>query len=148
VKRPAQFLSLLFLASLIACGGSNMAVKTGGPPIMSGNYNLTATSQTVSRPAFIAGALQSDPMGHVTATMQIINGNLQCFQATGVTFTGIVDSQGQLSLTSSSINGQTINITAMVSVDGNTISSGSYTTTGSGCFPTGTRALSPAPRFT
>jgi len=107
----------------------------GGPPMMSGNFNMTATSQTSPSQFFIGGALQSDAGGVVTAGMLIINLNNSCFD--NVTFSGTVNNKGELSLTGRNANGLVISVAGKVSGDGKTISNGSYTITHSPCLPPG-----------
>ncbi|HKE30280.1 MAG TPA: hypothetical protein VKD65_01055 [Candidatus Angelobacter sp.] len=141
MRNAASFFVLLGVLFLLACGGGGGNMTTTNPPpfiIMSGNFSMTATSQTVSNTIFIGGAIQSDSSGHVTATMHTNDINFSCFDnISGITLTGSLSPQGQLSLTSSSINGQTLTISAMVSSDGKTISNGTYSVSGNGCLPTG-----------
>jgi hypothetical protein len=137
MNKAALFLFLLGILLLVACGGS-MVSTMNQPIMMSGNFNMTAVSQTVSNTVFVGGALQSDPSGHVTATMHTNDIKFACFDnVSGITFAGTLTSQGQLSLTSSSINGQTMSVSAMVSSDGKTISNGTYSIAGTGCLPSG-----------
>jgi hypothetical protein len=123
---------------LISCGGggssstssSTMSTPSAIPNI-SGNYDLTATSQVVANTSFIGGALNSDSAGHITGTMHVAQSS--CYSLiTDVPVTGTVNAQGQLSVTTASVGSQVVNVTANVSSDASTISSGTYTITG-GC---------------
>lgn len=136
MNQAARFLFLLGVVFLLACGGSMMSTMMNQPIMMSGNFSMTAVSQTVSNTVLIGGSVQSDSNGHVTAMMHTNDTSFACFDnISGIMFTGTLTPQGQLSLTSSPINGQTISITAMVSSDGKTISGGTYSVMGTGCLP-------------
>lgn len=143
MNKAARFLFLLGVVFLLACGGGNMVMTMNNQPIMmSGNFSMTAVSQTVSNTVFIGGSVQSDSSGRVTAIMHTNDVNFACFDnLSGIMFTGTLTPQGQLSLTSSPINGQTISISAMVSSDGKTISGGTYSIMGTGCLPSGDHGM-------
>jgi hypothetical protein len=121
------------LACLILGCGSGGSTPTPTVLALNGNYNFTASSQVVSNFAFIGGPLQSNPTGSVTATMHIDDPS-NCFALTSIpTFTGTINSQGQLSVTSNNVQSKVINVTAAVSPDGKTITNGTYNITGTAC---------------
>lgn len=122
---------LAFLAITLGCGGSSTPIQTK-PPILSGNFGMTATSQAGPISFQLGGPLQSSG-GSVSGTINIDSSTSTCFDFfTALTFTGTLSPTGQLSLTSSSYVGQVFNLTGTVSADGMTISSGTYSITG-GC---------------
>lgn len=102
---------------------------------MNGNFSFTAASQALSpNMVFIGGPLQTDSMGNVSGTLGVSNSVSNCI-ALGTTamFSGSINAQNQLMLTSAPINGQVITLNTMVSADGNFFSSnGTYSVAG-GC---------------
>jgi hypothetical protein len=81
---------------------------------------------------FIGGPLQTDAAGHVSGTLGISNSVSACIPlGTKAAFTGMIDSQNMLTLTSASIAGQVISLTATARPN-QTFAAGSYTVTG-GC---------------
>lgn len=138
MTRPMRFLSFLFLVLVIGCGGGTMTqppVAFNSPPL-SGSFSFDGTSQNANtNTIFVGGALQSDSGGHVSGTMGITtNPNVTtCFpEGSSAAFTGTLDGQGRLMLTSAPVAGQVITLGAMVSSDGNFISNATYSVTG-GC---------------
>jgi hypothetical protein len=83
--------------------------------------------------SFIGGPLQSNSAGNVTATMHIDDPS-SCFALTTIpTFTGTINSQGQLTVTSNNVQSKVISVTATVSPDGKAITNGAYNITGTAC---------------
>lgn len=116
---------------ILGCGSSMTPPMVGGPPpTMSGSFGMTAVS-TSSGTLVFGGPIQSTPTGSVTATMRV--DKTACFDFfTPLTFTGNISSGGQLSMTSSPFQSQTVTVSGMVSSDGTTISGGTFSISG-GC---------------
>jgi hypothetical protein len=138
MKSVVRVLSYLLVSVVLGCGSGTITNPHGNSPNLNGSYSFIGLSQNSGTNIFtLGGPIQTDPSGHVTANFGVTSvGNTNtCFPAGSAgSFTGTLDSQGQLSLNSGAINGQTINITGTVSTDGNNFISGrpSYTITG-GC---------------
>lgn len=139
MKLSLRFLPCLLGSAILGCGGgAKMPTSTGNPVALNGSYSFIALSQNSGTNIFtLGGPIQTDSSGHVTANFGVtsVGTTNTCFPAGSAgTFTGTLDSQGQLSLTSGAINGQTISLTGSVSTDGNNFFGGrpSYTITG-GC---------------
>lgn len=117
---------------MLGCGGGSTPTQTM-PPTMSGNFGFTATSQIGTNTFQFGGPIQSGAGGPVTGTMNVDSATSTCFDFfTALAFTGSLSPSGQLSLTSAPYVGQVFSLTGIVSSDGMTISSGSYSIAG-GC---------------
>ncbi len=137
MKKPAFILLGCFgLLALVSCGGSS--TKTNpvafAPASLTGNFSFTATSQKLSpNQIFIGGALQTDANGHISGTLGVSNSTSNCIAlGTTAAFTGSINPQNLLTLTSAPINGQVITFTTTMSADGNFFSQGTYSIAG-GC---------------
>ena len=137
MKLVAGFLTCLLVSAILGCGGS-ITNPPGNQPTLNGSYSFIGLSQNSGTNIFtLGGPIQTDPSGHVTANFGVtsVGTTNTCFPAGSAgSFTGTLSPQGQLSLTSGAINGQTISITGTVSTDGNNFFGGrpAYTITG-GC---------------
>ena len=136
--KPMRFLTFLFLLVVIGCGGGTMTqppVAFNAPPL-SGSFSFIGTSQNSNTTTiFVGGALQRDSSGQVSGTMGITtNPNVTtCFPAgSNAAFSGTINGQGQLMLTSAPVAGQVITLNATVSSDGNFFSKSTYSVAG-GC---------------
>lgn len=127
-------ITLLFCLALSGCGsGGSTPSPTPTVLALNGNYNFTSSSQVINNVSFIGGPLQSKSNGNVTATMHIDDPS-SCFALTTIpTFTGTINSQGQLSVTSNNVQSKVISVTATVSPDGKTIANGTYSIAGTAC---------------
>src|SRR3954464_5525012 len=140
MKLVVRFLLYLLVSAILGCGGGSTTMTNpgGNAPILNGSYSFIALSNLAGTNIFtFGGPIQTDTSGHVTGNFGVtsIGSTNTCFPAgTAGSFTGTLSPQGQLALTSVAINGQTINMTATISTDGNNFFSGrpSYTITG-GC---------------
>jgi hypothetical protein len=137
MKLVVRFLSYLLVSAILGCGSTTMTNPPGNPPALNGSYSFIALSQNSGTNIFtLGGPIQTDPSGQVTANFGVtsIASTNTCFPAGSAgSFTGTLNPQGQLSLTSGVINGQTINVTGTLSADGNFFTGRpSYTITG-GC---------------
>ena len=124
---------LLLLAAGCTGGGNNMTGPVGftARANVSGSYGITGMSQTTSQSYLIGGIFQNDGNGNITGVARVDRS--ACFDfGVPVTFSGSVNSQNQLTLTSASINGQVITLSGSVSSDGKTISGGTFSISG-GC---------------
>lgn len=135
----------LFLGMIIVlsgCGGKNSTPSsmTGTPVSFSGNYELTAVSQsTPGVNFFIRGFLEDDASGMITGSVPGTSIGGGCFNTVGGTLTGSVDSAGNLSLSFQSGDRlHLLSIKGALSADKQTIT-GSFTTD-SVCGGTGTVA--------
>jgi hypothetical protein len=134
MKLVVRFLSYLLVSAVLGCGSTTIT----NPPALNGSYSFIALSQNSGTNIFtLGGPMQTDPSGHVTANFGVtsVGTTNTCFPAGSAgPFTGTLSPQGQLSLTSGAINGQTVSVTGTVSTDGNNFFGGrpSYTITG-GC---------------
>jgi hypothetical protein len=125
---------------ILGCGGGSttMTNPPGNTPTLNSSYSFIALSKNAGTNIFtVGGPIQTDSSGHVTANFGVtsVGTTNTCFPAGSAgSFTGTLSPQGQLSLTSGAINGQTISMTATISTDGNNFfkDRGSYTITG-GC---------------
>jgi len=100
--------------------------------LLNGNFALTAVSQMVTNTAFIGGNVQTDSSGQFSGVLHVQESNSNCFAVTtDVSFTGNIRGL-TLTATSASVNGQVIMVNAMISSDGKSITSGSYSISG-GC---------------
>ena len=132
-----SFLSGFLLAVLCAgCGGGGAnnpptnTVTNAPQAFVNGNFAMTAVSQVVSNTSFIGGNVQTDAAGHFSGVLHIAGSN--CFGVTtDIPFTGTISGL-TLSATSSAVNGQIITVNVMISADGKSIISGSYSING-GC---------------
>jgi hypothetical protein len=138
MKLVVRFLSYLLVSAILGCGSANMTNPGGNSPALNGSYSFIALSKNAGTNIFtVGGPIQTNPSGHVTANFGVtsVGTTNTCFPAGSAgSFTGTLSPQGQLSLTSGAINGQTISMTGTISTDGNNFFSGrpSYTITG-GC---------------
>lgn len=138
MKLVVRSLPCLLVSAIIGCGGGSITNPPGNPPTLNGSYSFIGLSQNAGTNVFtLGGPIQTDSSGHVTANFGItsVGTTNTCFPAGSAgSFTGTLGPQGQLSLTSGAINGQTISITGTVSTDGNNFITGrpGYTITG-GC---------------
>jgi hypothetical protein len=138
MKLLVRFLSYLLVSVVLGCGSTTMTNPSGNTPTVNGSYSFIALSKNAGTNIFtLGGPIQTDASGHVTANFGVtsVAPTNTCFPAGSAgSFSGTLSPQGQLSLTSVAINGQTISITATVSTDGNNFFKGtdSYTITG-GC---------------
>lgn len=141
MKLVLQFFLFLSALLILSCGGTTTPMTntlSGNAPTLNGSYSFIALSQKAGTNIFtFGGPIQTDASGHVTGNFGItsVAPTNTCFPAgSTVSFTGTLSTQGQLSLTSSAINGQTISMSASVSTDGNNFVGGktSYSITG-GC---------------
>ena len=138
MKLVVRFLTYLLVPAILGCGSTNMTGPGGNSPSLNGSYSFIAGSQNSGTNIFtFGGPIQTDTSGHVTANFGVtsVGSTNTCFPAGSAgSFTGTLSPQGQLSLTSGTINGQTINMTATISTDGNDFFTGrpSYMITG-GC---------------
>lgn len=140
MKLVVRFLACLLVLVLFGCGGgsSTMTNPSGNTPTLNGSYSFIALSKNAGTNIFtVGGPIQTDSSGHVTANFGVtsVGTTNTCFPAGSAgSFTGTLSPQGQLSLTSGTINGQTINMTATITTDGNNFFTGrpDYTITG-GC---------------
>ncbi len=135
MTKPMRFLVILTLLAN-GCGSSTMnQPPVANPPSLSGGFSFNGTSQNAStNTIFIGGTLQSSG-SNVSGTMGITTnpGITTCFPAgSSAAFTGTINGQGQLMLTSAPIAGQVITLTAMVTNDGNFFSNAAYSVSG-GC---------------
>jgi hypothetical protein len=136
----ARLLACLLVSTILGCG-SGSVTKTnpsGNTPTINGSYSFIALSKNSGTNIFtLGGPIQTDGSGHVTANFGVtsVAPTNTCFPAGSAgSFTGTLSPDGQLSLTSVAINGQTISMSNTVSTDGNNffVGRGSYTITG-GC---------------
>ena len=138
MKFAVRSLSCLLVSVIIGCGSTTITNPPGNSPTLNGSYSFIGLSQNSGTNIFtLGGPIQTDLSGHVTANFGVtsVASTNTCFPAGSAgSFTGTLGPQGQLSLTSGAINGQTISITGTVSTDGNNLISGrpGYTITG-GC---------------
>src|SRR6476646_3137800 len=115
-----------------------MTIPPGNSPTLNGSFSFIAGSHKAGTNIFtFGGPIQTDSNGHVTANFGVtsVGSTNTCFPAGSAgSFTGTLSPQGQLSLTSVAINGQTISVTGTISIDGNNFFGGrpGYTITG-GC---------------
>jgi hypothetical protein len=117
---------------VLGCGGSTTMMTPPPPPAMSGSFGMAAVS-TGPDTFLIGGPIQSNAGGSVSGTVRVDSSTSTCFDFfTPITLNGSISSTGQLSLTSSIYNLQTINIMGTLSADGKTISGGTFNITG-GC---------------
>lgn len=140
MKLVARFLACLSVAAIFGCGGGSVTKtnSSGNTPTINGSYSFIALSKNAGTNIFtLGGPIQTDASGHVTANFGVtsVGSTNTCFPAGSAgSFTGTLSPQGQFSLTSVAINGQTISMSNTVSTDGNNFFTGrgSYTITG-GC---------------
>lgn len=140
MKLASRFFPFLAGLLILGCGGSTTMTNpsTGNAPTLNGSYSFIAGSQNSGTNIFtFGGPIQTDANGHVTANFGVtsIAPTNTCFPAGSAgSFSGTLSPQGQLSLTSVAINGQTISVTAKISTDGNNFFTGisSYSISG-GC---------------
>lgn len=138
MKLVVRFLSCLLVSAILGCGSGTITNPRGNPPALNGSYSFIALSKNAGTNIFtFGGPIQTDTNGHVTANFGVtsVGSTNTCFPAGSAgSFTGTLSPQGQLSLTSGAINGQTISVTGTISTDGNNLFTGrpSYTITG-GC---------------
>ncbi len=137
MKLVARFLSYLLVSAILGCGSTTMTKPPGNSPTLNGSYSFIALSQNSGTNIFtLGGPIQTNPSGHVTANFGVtsVASTNTCFPAGSAgLFTGTLGPQGQLSLTSGAINGQTISVTGTLGPDGNFFEGRpSYTITG-GC---------------
>jgi len=138
MKLALRLLPCLLGSAILGCGGTKTTPFTGNPLALNGSYSFIAGSQIAGTNILtLGGPIQTDSIGHVTANFGVtsIAPTNTCFPAGSAgSFSGTLSPQGQLSLTSVAINGQTISVTANISTDGNNFFTGisSYTISG-GC---------------
>jgi hypothetical protein len=141
MKLALRFLPCLSALLMLGCGGSTTPMTNplnGNAPTLNGSYSFIAGSQIAGTNIFtFGGPIQTDSSGHVTANFGVtsVAPTNTCFPAGSAgSFSGTLSPQGQLSLTSVAINGQTISVTAKISTDGNNFFTGisSYSISG-GC---------------
>jgi hypothetical protein len=138
MKLALRFLPCLLGSAILGCGGTKMTTPIGNPPALNGSYSFIAGSQNSGTNIFtFGGPIQTDSSGHVTANFGVtsVAPTNTCFPAGSAgSFSGTLSPQGQLSLSSVAINGQTISVTANISTDGNNFFTGisSYSING-GC---------------
>lgn len=140
MKLVARLLACLSVAAIFGCGGGSVTKtnSSGNTPTINGSYSFIALSKNAGTNIFtLGGPIQTDASGHVTANFGVtsVGSTNTCFPAGSAgSFTGTLSPQGQFSLTSVAINGQTISMSNTVSTDGNNFFTGrgSYTITG-GC---------------
>ena len=138
MKRFLYLSSLVLLLVVVGCGGST--IMGGLPPSptptpagsgMNGNFGMSAVS-TGPDIFSIGGAFQT-ANGSVTGTVRVDSSTSKCFDFfTPLTFAGTISSDDHLSMTSSSFQSQTINVTGVLSSDGKSISGGTFLVIG-GC---------------
>src|SRR5690349_20010218 len=132
MKRTRSLFSWAWTLILLGCGGgsSMMTPPPPPPPAINGSFGLTAVDSATLNTIPIGGTIQSTPAGAVSATMRV--DNTLCFDFfTPLTFSGNISPSGQLSMTSSAFQGQTLALTGMVSSDGKMITSGTFSMSGS-----------------
>lgn len=132
MKGALHLLSSALALVVLGCGGSTTMMPPPPPPVMNGSFGMAAVS-TGPDTFLIGGPIQSNAGGTVSGTVRVDSSTSTCFDFfTPLTLSGTVSSTGQLSLTSSVYNLQTINIMGTLSADGKTISGGTFNITG-GC---------------
>jgi len=118
----------------LGCGGNSTVNPPIPAPALNGNFNISATSLGTSGVNMFGGAIQPDSAGHVTGTLHDAGSFLLCFGLQlDLPFTGTIDSNGQLSATIASSNNQVVSLNGHVSPNGSSLSSGTYTVSGTGC---------------
>ncbi|HEX3154467.1 MAG TPA: hypothetical protein VHV32_07560 [Candidatus Angelobacter sp.] len=141
MKLALRFFPFLSALLMLGCGGSTTPMTNplnGNAPTLNGSYSFIAGSQIAGTNIFtFGGPIQTDASGHVTANFGVtsVAPTNTCFPAGSAgSFSGTLSPQGQLSLSSVAINGQTISVSAKISTDGNNFFTGtsSYTISG-GC---------------
>lgn len=116
------------------CGGSGTSSTSSSTPpppqypSITGNWSLTAASTVVVQNTLIGGYLTSTGKS-VSGTLHVLNS--PCYSlTTDVPITGTVTTAGVLTATSAQVSSQTISVSG--TINGDTLSSGSYTIAG-GC---------------
>jgi hypothetical protein len=138
MKLVVRILSYLLVSAILGCGSTTMTNPPGNSPTLNGSFSFIAGSQKAGTNIFtFGGPIQTDSSGHVTANFGVtsVGSTNTCFPAGSAgSFTGTLSPQGQLSLTSVAINGQTISVSGTVGTDPNNpfLGKPSYTITG-GC---------------
>src|ERR1700739_1958932 len=139
MKLVLRFLVCLSVAAIFGCGGGSVTkTNSGNTPTINGSYSFIALSKNAGTNIFtFGGPIETDASGHVTANFGVtsIAPTNTCFPAGSAgSFSGTLSPQGQLTLTSVAINGQTISVTGTISTDGINLFTGrpNYTITG-GC---------------
>lgn len=128
-------LSLLLCTLFIGCGRGGIPPLTAVTPITTGTGSWFITGYYHAPPSFISpyyiGGSLTDANGQLTGVFHI---DTSCFgsYATDIPYTGTLDSNNNLSITSSSVNGQILTLQGVLSSDGSTLSRGNFTVTG-GC---------------
>lgn len=134
MKRLSYLLTSVLASTLFGCGGGStmMTQPPPPPPGMNGNFGMAAVA-TGPDSFQIGGLFQSTAGGMVSGTVRVDSATSTCFDFFApLTFSGTMSSGGQFSLTSSVYDLQTITISGMLSSDGKTITSGSFSIAG-GC---------------
>lgn len=133
----ASLAALVLLCGGAGCGGSGSNATIPPPlprPSVNGNFNITTTSQGANGINHFGGALQTDSAGHVTGTVHVAGPLLLCFGVQlHLPLAGSIDSNGRLTATITTSNGQTLALSAQVSPNGALLSGGAYTGSGTGC---------------
>jgi hypothetical protein len=134
MKTLASVLAVLCVLTMVSCGGKPPKQAPIAFSSLNGNFSFTGTSQNLApNKIFIGGLLQTDAAGRVSGMLGVSNSVSNCIAlGTTASFTGTIDSQNHLMLTSATINGQMISLSTTVSSDGNFFSVGSYSVAG-GC---------------
>lgn len=144
MRISGKLLPIVLLVSLFGCGGGSMSgskpvtpPSTPPPvvPAMNGNWEILANSQ-VANTTYEGGGSFSTNGTAVTGTLHFVNSSCYWGSQNGATIfydipiTGTLSSKGNLTASSSAVNGQTLNFSGVWS--NGAISSGTYSITG-GC---------------
>ncbi len=134
------FLCVVVLSGLYGCGGgSSRSVGSSSPPppespVLNGNWEIQATSQVTANTSYLIGGSFATTGTAVTGILHFLNYSCYYIPAKNsewdVPVTGTVSSSGSLSLTSSVVDEQTLNVSGTVA--SGRITSGTYSIS-SGC---------------
>ena len=128
-------LPFLLCTFFIGCGRGGIPPLISTPPVTTGTGNWSITgyyedTPNTFAPYYIEGSL-INTNGQITGVFHI-GTNCFGFSATDIPYTGTLDSKNNLSITSSSVNGQILTVQGLISSDGSTLSRANFAVTG-GC---------------
>lgn len=127
-------LPFLLCTFFIGCGRGGIPPLISTPSVTTGtgNWYISSYYEVTSSvfPYYIGGSL-IDANGQLTGVFHI---DTRCFgsNATDIPYTGTLDNKNNLSITSSSVNGQILTLQGVLSSDGSALSRANFTVTG-GC---------------
>jgi hypothetical protein len=134
--------SILSFLSVTGCNSSTQLISGHQTTLVSGNWAFTsAASQTTPRALTLNVGFANVSKETLTAIAHLSGAS--CVSSTaGITFSGSIDSNNQLVLTSKPFNGNTLTVKGQLAADGKSISGATWSFSGGNCAALGSGAVS------